>query len=81
MLDILQNILAEIGFGRSLVTSGPRPGFGLVDFDLGVPLSVKICLGRWEFGRISQAAGQHGGTFKSKSTQPKSQARWDTLYQ
>ena len=42
-----------------------------LNFD--IPLSAKFCLGRWKFGRIGWAAGQVGGTFKSKSTQPSNQ--------
>ena len=40
-------------------------------------------MGRWEFGRIDLVVRQHGGTVehpKSKSTKPRSQAIWDTLY-
>ena len=31
-------------------------------------------------GNLAEAAGQYGGTQKSKSTQPRSQLTWDTLY-
>ena len=34
----------------------------------------------WEFGRSGWLAGQDGGTPKSKSTQPRSSSKWDTLY-
>ena len=46
---------------------------GWVDFDFGhSSLLVQFSLGRWEFGRIAWAAGQEGGTLRSKSTQPRS---------
>ena len=34
----------------------------------------------WADGNLAEAAGQDGGTQKSKSTQPRSQLTWDTLY-
>ena len=34
----------------------------------------------WADGNLAEAAGQDGGTPKSKSTQPRSQNRWTTLY-
>ena len=38
--------------------------FSWVDLFLDIPLSAKICLGRWEFGRIGCAAGQDAGKSK-----------------
>ena len=34
----------------------------------------------WADGNLAEAAGQVGGPQKSKSTQPRSQLTWDTLY-
>ena len=39
-----------------------------------------ICLGTCDFGRNGLAAGQDGGTFQIKSTQPKSASRCNNLY-
>ena len=52
---------------------------GWVDLDFGCLI---ICLSCEEFGRSCLAAGQHGVTMKSKSTQPRcsTATRWDTLY-
>ena len=56
--------------------SFPWDGFTLI---LSVPLSAQFCLGWWDLGRSSWAAGQDGGTPKSKSTQ-RCMSRWNTLY-
>ena len=45
-----------------------------------IPLSAWSCLGRWEFGGISRAAGQNDGTWKSKSIQPSNATTRFTLY-
>ena len=47
---------------------------------LSVPLSAQFCLGWWVCSRRGWAPGQDSGTPKSKSTQPRSTNRWDTLY-
>ena len=47
---------------------------------LSVPRSARFCLGWFEFGRRGWAAGQDGGTPKSKSIQPRSTSTWDALY-
>ena len=56
----------------------PRLGVG-VTLILVIPLSAQFCLDRLEFGRIGQAVRQRCGTSKSKSTQPRSRTRWNTL--
>ena len=50
------------------------------NFECSIALSAQFCLGWWEFGRSSWAAGQDGGTPKSKLIQPRSTSRWYTLY-
>ena len=60
------------------VPSGHR--LSLVDLEFDFSLCAKLCLGWGEFGRSGLAAGQNGGTLKSKSTKPRSMPRWDTLY-
>ena len=47
---------------------------------LVIPLSAWFCLGSFEFGRISWAAGQDGGTFKSMSTKPRCMTTSANLY-
>ena len=59
------------------VPSGHRHGF--VDLDLNVPPSAQLLLGWWELGRSCLAVGKDDGTIKSKSTQPRSVTKWDTL--
>ena len=39
-----------------------------VDIVSIITMSAKFGLGRWKLGNISRAAGQYGGTYKSKST-------------
>ena len=45
-----------------------------------VPKSAGLCLGWWELCRSGWAAGQDGGTQKTKSTQPRSTSTWDAPY-
>ena len=51
-----------------------------IDLNFDIPLSAKFCWGRWEFGRTGRVARQDDGTYKSKSTQPRSETTSVTLY-
>ena len=72
--------LRSLPFEAYAVVQGARVPVGWVDLNLSVPLSAQFCLGGGEFGRSGWAAGQDGGTQKSKSTQPRFQITWDTLW-
>ena len=72
------NMMGKISF---FIQGVPRElTWALMTWISGVPLSARLCLNGWEFGRSGWATGQYGGTQISKSTQPRSQLTWDTLY-
>ena len=50
----------------------------MLTLNFDVPLYAQLCVGRWEFGRNGWAARY--GSYKSKSTQPRSQRRCLALH-
>ena len=82
--NICRTVLFMSEHTQSIFEQLYRASHVLVDWVLltwisSVPLSARLCLGWWDFGRSGWVAGQDGGTKKSKSIQPRSTRTWNAL--